>query len=296
MLSSENRHKEAEREKQQQVVHSIGTEDTAKKELTTAEYLMLRDDIDDLPKFTSNILDYPSWRSRFRRALDELDNSNPRKIIKWLEKEVYPALDREIQNLVDKETTVEGWLGRVDERFYSLDLIKSQVSALLRKLMDRQDIGKNSDNLYKMSEQLYNLEILLSTGDEIMAASHNEPNVYRNSAVNYDNTDLIIEHLPHRLREDIRKMIKPSMVKAYEHLAIITSVIRKEADERRSSERRLGHLKDRRNELFGKPPQKQPSRKAQVGERERHQLSWQQQKVAQQLRAQTPWENPGPSV
>ena len=177
-------------------------------------------------------------------------------------------MDREIQNLVDKETTVEGWLGRVDERYYSLDLIKSQVSALLRKLMDRQDIGKNSDNLYKMNEHLYNLEILLSTGDEIMAASHNEPNVYRNSAVNYDNTDLIIEHLPHRLREDMRKMIKPSMVKAYEHLAIITSVIRKEADERRSSERRLGHLKDRRNELFGKPPQKQPGRKVQAGERE----------------------------
>ena len=107
MASSNNRHEEAERKKQQQqVVHSAGKEDTARKEPNIAEYFMLRDDIEDLPKFTTNIYDYAAWRARFRKALDEIDNSNPRKIIKWLEREVYPALDREVQILVAKETTV----------------------------------------------------------------------------------------------------------------------------------------------------------------------------------------------
>ena len=143
--------READRAKQQQHEQQVQLQSLSLSNQQTGlpgnesahvEFLRERDLVDRLPKFEAGVLDYAAWRHRFIKALTDFKINNPILIKAWMQHEILPRPEREVRDLIDREDDYENWLKILDQKFHSLELIKTKGEAIVHKLKERRDVAK----------------------------------------------------------------------------------------------------------------------------------------------------------
>ena len=261
-----------ERDAQQQLLqqrhYESATHPQVNSPISFDNYQRQKDDVAELPAFQSDVVKYATWRQMFLDALEEFQLNDEKIITRWLKNNVMPHINLEMQKPLSQEKTVKGWIKALDSMYQGIDYVRAQTMALVENIMARKEIVKTSTNLYHHDTELTKLFELLRVGDDIMERAKGRKNFFSISTIHHQTYQVINNNLPYRLKEEVKREMPPSADWPYEQLAVIQSVIKREAEARRIEDYSSGKLNQNQGENSGAYRQKSPNKKPHDSARE----------------------------